>query len=229
MRANIVSRPGRPVFRSVLVTSLALLAWGCATPFRADVTRFQQLPAPAGQSFTIAASDPAHAGGIEFDQYAALIGRELAEEGYVPASSPGTADLVVTLDYGVDQGREKIVSDYDPFWGGYGGFGYGRGFYPGFYGRRYAYGFHDPFLWGGYGGWGGQRVSSYTVYQSALSLTIDRAADNRRLFEGKAEAMSRSRRLPEIVPNLVEAMFAGFPGNSGETVRISIAPEERRN
>jgi len=30
------------------------------------------------------------------------------------------------------------------------------------------------------------------------------------------------------VPNLVEAMFTGFPGNSGETVRISIAPEKKR-
>jgi hypothetical protein len=27
------------------------------------------------------------------------------------------------------------------------------------------------------------------------------------------------------VPNLAEAMFTGFPGNSGETVRISVAPE----
>jgi len=31
------------------------------------------------------------------------------------------------------------------------------------------------------------------------------------------------------VPNLVEAMFTGFPGNSGETVRISVAPEKKRN
>jgi hypothetical protein len=28
------------------------------------------------------------------------------------------------------------------------------------------------------------------------------------------------------VPNLVTAMFTGFPGNSGETVRISVAPED---
>ena len=35
------------------------------------------------------------------------------------------------------------------------------------------------------------------------------------------------RRL-DLVPNLVEAMFTGFPGNSGETVRISVAPEKKR-
>ena len=40
--------------------------------------------------------------------------------------------------------------------------------------------------------------------------------------------MSRSNKLQYLVPNLVEAMFTGFPGNSGETVRITIAPEDRR-
>ena len=35
-------------------------------------------------------------------------------------------------------------------------------------------------------------------------------------------------RLQYLVPNLVEAMFTGFPGNSGETVRISVAPENQR-
>jgi hypothetical protein len=29
------------------------------------------------------------------------------------------------------------------------------------------------------------------------------------------------------VPNLIEAMFTGFPGNSGETVRITVMPPER--
>ena len=49
---------------------LAALA-ACATPFNADVTRFQtQLPAPQGQSFAVVADDPALAGGLEFSQYA---------------------------------------------------------------------------------------------------------------------------------------------------------------
>ena len=43
----------------------------------------------------------------------------------------------------------------------------------------------------------------------------------------KAQALSTSNRLPHLVPNLVEAMFTDFPGNSGETVRISIAPEKK--
>ena len=42
--------------------SAAALALGslaaCATPFRAEVARFQQMPAPQGQSFAIEARDP---------------------------------------------------------------------------------------------------------------------------------------------------------------------------
>ncbi len=69
-------------------------------------------------------------------------------------------------------------------------------------------------------------ASSYTVYTSGIDLKIDRAATGERLFEGEAQAVSTSNRLQYLVPNLVEAMFTDFPGNSGETVRISIAPEK---
>ena len=137
------------------------------------------------------------------------------------------------MDYGVDKGRERVVSSPgfgDPWYGG--GY-YGRGFYrpviiTGRGGRRFVYGYRDPFLWGGFGpGWGYNDVSSYTVYTSGLNLQIDRASDGSRLFEGQAEAQSRDNNLQTIVPNLVEAMFTGFPGNSGERVRITVAPPEK--
>jgi hypothetical protein len=53
-------------------------------------------------------------------------------------------------------------------------------------------------------------------------MKIDNAATGQRLFEGQAQAVSRSNRLQALVPNLVDAMFTDFPGNSGETVRITI-------
>ena len=215
------------VGRAATAAALALTVAACASPFRADVSRFQsQLPAPAGQTFAVVADDPALAGGIEFGQYAEIVTREMAEEGFVPAASPESADLLVRFDYGVDNGRERVRST------GRSAFGYG---YPGYfhpwYGYRrigfyrggpWAYGFYDPFF-DDYGS-----VRSYTVYTSGIDMKIDRAADGQRLFEGKAEAVSRSNDLPYLVPNLVEAMFTGFPGNSGETVRISVAPEDRK-
>ena len=204
----------------------ALALAGCTNTIRADVTRFQQLPVPQGQSFTVQAADPELNASIEFQSYAQLVSNALTAEGYRPAAAPGAADLVVSVDYGVDQGREKVVADYDPFWGSSFGWGPYYGYpYRGYYGRRYIYGFHDPFLFGG--GFGGTSVRSYTVYTGGLEVTIDRAADNLRLFEGRAEAMSRSNNLTYLVPNLIEAMFTDFPGNSGETVRITVAPEKQ--
>ena len=221
-------------FATMFLVPAAILALsGCATPFKADVSRFQELPAPQGQSFSIRAADPANAGGIEFGQYASLVATELQEIGYTPAAPGATADMTVTLGYGVDQGKERtVVYDdpfYDPFWG-YGRFGFGRGYYRPYIvrtprGARYVYGWHDPFLYGsGFGR--GYDVRSFTVYTSGIEMKIENGATGERLFEGKAEAKSRSNRLPYLVPNLVTAMFTGFPGNSGETVRISVAPEE---
>jgi len=204
----------------------------CATPFKADVSRFAtQLPAPQGQSFAIVADNPKLAGGLEFAQYASLVGDRMAKLGYTPVDDPAKATLVVRFDYGVDNGRERVRStgiSGGP-WGPWGG-----GFGPGFYGRgRWGGG------WGGGWGWGGpwrygwydpffdNSIQSYTIYTSGIDVKIDRAADGQRLFEGKAEAVSTSNRLQYVVPNLVEAMFTNFPGNSGETVRITVAPEKK--
>lgn len=199
---------------------VALLALGaCATNFKADVSRFQAMPAPSGQSFAVVAQDPRNEGGLEFSQYARLVSDNLTQLGYQPASSPSNATLVVKLDYGVDKGREKIRSYPTSYGAGW----YNDPFYWGPYRRwgrhGFIYGFNDPFLFGGY-----NDIQSYTVYTSNLDLVIERKADGQRVFEGKAQAVSGSNKLPYLVPNLVEAMFTGFPGNSGETVKITVPP-----
>ncbi len=204
-----------------LLAPLAVLALGaCATPFRADVQRFQALPVPQGQSFAVVSSDPELAGGLEFGQYADMVEAQMVNFGYTLSEDPAAAELIVSMDYDIDDGREKVVTDYDPFYRP--GF-YGRGYYSRY---RYLHGYYDPFLFGGYGfnGYGG--VRSFTVYTAQLDMKIDRAVDGERLFEGTAEAKSRSKNLTYLVPNLVEAMFTNFPGNSGERVRISVAPEK---
>ena len=99
----------------MFLAPLALLALGaCTTPFNAEVSRFQELPAPQGQTFVIRAANPANAGGIEFGQYAALVATELQEVGYVPASGPN-ADMTVVLDYAVDEGKERNIVRRGPF------------------------------------------------------------------------------------------------------------------
>jgi len=214
--------------------ALAGLA-ACASPFRADVERFQsQLPVPAGQTFTVVADDPGLTGGIEFRNYAQLVADHMAHLGYRPVNDPAQADLLVRFDYGVDGGRERVRSTglgyRDPFYSSW--YGYQPVLYRSRYGgtrvayvpsyRPWGWGWNDSFFGGG------RDVYSYTVYTSGIEMKIDDARNGQRLFEGKAQAASTSNRLQYLVPNLVEAMFTNFPGNSGETVRISVAPESQR-
>jgi len=225
---------GRAVKLAFVTLAVGALA-ACASPFRADVQRFQSaLPAPAGQTFTVVADDPSLAGGIEFRNYAQLVADHMAALGYTPVNNPQDAQLLVRFDYGVDNGRERVRSTgfgyRDPFYSWY---NYQPVVYRGRDGApRIAYvRSYSPFGWGY--GWddsffGGRDVYSYTVYTSGVDMKIDDARSGQRLFEGKAEAASMSNRLQYLVPNLVDAMFTGFPGNSGETVRISVAPENQR-
>ncbi len=216
-----------------LAAPVALLSLGaCATGFPAQVSRFQAMPAPQGQSFVIVPVQDEDRGGLEFAQYADLVRRHLEAQGYRAAASRADATFVVQLDYGVDEGRQEVRTD--PFYGPhrYGAFGPGWGwryrpYYSrfGYFGRRYSpfyYGWNDPFWWD-------DGITVRTVYTSFLDLDIRRASDGQALFEGTARARSTTNELPRLVPNLVEAMFTGFPGNSGETVRISVPtpPRER--
>jgi hypothetical protein len=210
---------------------LALLALaGCAQNFNAKVSRFQQMPAAEGQSFSISAADPTLEGGLEFGSYAKLVSGKLTALGFRPAASGEAANLVVQMRYSVDAGREKIRSIpssnfgrcfgyFDPWCGAWGRPYHGRnfGYYPGFY---------DPFLFGP-GGFR-EESESYTVFTSQLEVKIERAGTGERVFEGKAQAQSLNNDLTYLVPNLVEAMFTGFPGNSGETVKITVPPPPKK-
>ncbi len=209
---------------AALFVPLAMLALAaCATPFRADVARFQQMPAPQGQSFTIQAMDPEKAGGLEFATYANLVAGELSERGYAPAATPQDATLVVSMDYSVDEGRERVVTRPSArgYWGG--PFFYSPFYRPLRWRSRFYYGWYDPFFDSGFGY---SDVRSYTLYTSQFDLNIARTVDGEPVFEGRARARSRDDNLTELVPNLIEAMFTDFPGNSGEEVRITVMPRE---
>lgn len=208
---------------------VALLALGaCAQTFDAKVARFAALPPPAqAETFVIQPADQKLQGGLEFQTYARLVAQQLEQFGYRQAASPEAANLLVTLEYSVDNGRERITSTpgfgagFGP-WGGWGGWGR-WGWYDPWWGAGWGPGFG-----GGWGGWGNE-IRSYTVYNSQLRMEINRIQDGQRVFEGTARAASRSDDLPYLVPNLVKAMFTNFPGNSGETVTIRVpAPPRQR-
>lgn len=206
------------------VASVALSA--CATGIPANVTRYSALPIPAGQTFQVVPANGMTAG-LEFGQFGSIVAQQLQARGYRPAASPESADMIVRIGYGVDQGtreysRDPFMEYHSPFHRPYGyGAYYGRPYY-----SRYGYwGARSPF----YYGWDNRywSGSDYVVYKSVLDMNIVRRVDNAPLFEGKAQARSSTDRAGVLVPNLIEAMFTGFPGRNGETVRITVPPAPR--
>ena len=229
------------IHKLAAAAALGLAAIGltaCATGLRTQVSRYQPAAIPAGASFYVVpkqgAPDP------QFHRYASMVSQRLQAQGFRPAGAPQAADVLVRVGYGVDEGKTEYVSDppfygsrygrygygyrdpfFDPFWG----VQYGRPYWSGWSRFPYYYGWDDPFWYGsrygGYGGYGG-RVREYTTYRSYLDMDIVRRADNAPLFEGHAKARSQTDELDALVPNLVQAMFTGFPGKNGETVKITV-------
>ncbi|RST30549.1 DUF4136 domain-containing protein [Sphingomonas ginkgonis] len=201
---------------------------GCVEGLPAKVTRYNALPIPAGQSFFVV-PDRGTRDGLEFQRYAGLVAQNLSAQGFAPAANPQSAQLIVQVGYHVDRGTQRLESDpfpdpfYDPFYRGF----YGRPFYSrfgGYYGgfrSPFYYGWNDPF-------WYGRGVTSYIEYRSELDMAIRSRTTNQPLFDGRAVARSTTDELAVLVPNLVQAMFTGFPGRSGETVRITVPPPGRR-
>ena len=199
---------------------------GCAAPgFKADVSRFQQMPPAQGQSFSIQPAGARLAGSLEFAHYADLVAERLTQQGYVRATDPAAAQLIVSLDYGIDKGTQRVrYSGYarDPFF-------YDPFFYPGYYRGwggwrgRYVMGWYDPWLWGS----GYDDVENYVVFQSQLRMKIEKFGGER-LFEGTARAQSLSNKMTYLIPNLVDALFTGFPGKNGEEIKVTVAPEPKK-
>ena len=259
----------RKLAAAALVGVAALGLSACATGLPTQVSRHQAMPIPQGQTFYIV---PASGGqpSLEFGRYASLVARHLEAKGYRNAGAPQIADMIVKLNYSVDEGETEYTVDpmarsrygysaySDPFYRGYGdpfyrGYrdpfgdpfyrgsrGYRDPFYGSYYGRpyysRYGYGggirspyyfgWDDPYWYAspyaGYGSAYREPIRSYTVYESELEMDIVRRADNAPLFEGNARARSQTDEVGVLVPNLIEAMFTGFPGRSGETVKITV-------
>jgi len=202
----------RQLAAAIALGASAMALSACATSLQTEVSRYQAMPAPQGQTFIVVPGEGrARPGGLEFERYAALVAQQLTARGYRPAIDPKSANMIVQLGYNVNSGETRIVDYGGPYgWGG-------SFFYPRFgrWGSPFYYGWSDPF-------WYGSGIDSYVEYHSELDLHIRAAGTNQPLFDGRSEARSTTNRLDAVLPGLIEALFTGFPGQNGEVVRITI-------
>lgn len=191
---------------------LAALAAGCTmttggggtVSSAAEVTRFHLGQTIARGEIAIEPLDPAQAG-PEFARHAAAIERELGALGWrvVRGNSRSEQVALVRVEQGTRQsfGRRSGLSV-----GIGGGFG-GRG--------------------GGVGGGvsmpvGGVRAGEVIITE--LAVRIQRRSDGTTMWEGRAQAEARAGTpladRANAVDRLAPALFQGFPGESGRTIRV---------
>jgi hypothetical protein len=212
---------------AIMLGAAAVALSACAETINTTVSRYQAMPAPQGQTFAVVPDGRmARNGGLEFERYASLVASQLAARGYRPAADAQSANMVVQFGYGVDHGQVRYISEPypGPFssfgWGFYGSRWHHSRFGWGFGGGLYSWGWDDPFWYGG-------GIDSYVEYHSQVELHIRQAGTNAPLFDGRAQARSMTNRLDILIPSLVDAMFTGFPGRSGEVVKITIPTRQR--
>ncbi|NVJ70790.1 MAG: DUF4136 domain-containing protein [Alphaproteobacteria bacterium] len=197
--------------RTLLIAAFALTLSACSNTFRSDVATFHSLPVPSGEKVSILPMDEAKQDSLEFQQYAAILANHLQLEGYQQAGN-GKPDLIVGFDVMINDGREKLDTR------------------PTLSGPRYAYWgryWHYGYFWEPYDPFphGRTEIVAHTVYTVTLRMEV-RRPDGELLFEGRAETETRSKAVPEVVPLLVEALFAEFPGPSGVTRTVKIDLDE---
>jgi Domain of unknown function (DUF4136) len=188
-----------------LSLAAALMLGGCAASIPSvQVTRFHNSPTLASGAVLIQPPVGGDAQSLEFRAYAAAVARELTRLG-LTESQDKASPYIVTLDVARDS-REELAGR-SPVTIGIGG---------GSFGRSSGISLGTSF------GLGKNRAREVVITRMAVQIRKRDAAAV--IWEGRAETESPAR-APAAQPGLAAdklatALFQGFPGDSGKTVRI---------
>jgi Domain of unknown function (DUF4136) len=188
----------------VAVASGALLSGCAATIPPVEVTRFHSGASISPAAVRIQPLGGGDAQSLEFRSYAAAVGKQLMTLGFsdsADAKSPYVAEVDFSRGTRTDFARRSPVSIGVGGGTGGGGFGIGLGTSIGIGGNK-----------------------SRETIVTKLSVRIKTRADDRALWEGRAQTEAPSR-APAAQPGLAaeklaNALFKGFPGQSGETITV---------
>ncbi len=194
-----------PFKRFVPILAAALLS-GCVVPVGPiEVTRFHapDTAALARGTITIEAAPGADADSLELKSYQSAVAQQLQRMGYAEASA-GAGDQVAQVKF--TRTRMQPERSRSPVSVGLGGS-------TGSYGSGVGLGI-------------GLNLSGPppAMVTTQLSVSIRQRAGGRVLWEGRAmftvSAKSPLADTALAAPKMAEALFRGFPGNSGETIEI---------
>lgn len=194
--------------RGAVIAAAFALA-GCATSDMVssgvDVTRFHLGQNPARGTVSVEPVDAGQANSFEFNRIATAVERELTRLGWQVARGNPRAEQValVRVSQGARQGAPRSSFSIGLGGGGYVGRGVGVGG-----------GVQVPI-----GGWGRN-----TIVTTELGVRLQRRFDATAIWEGRAQLDARGN-TPLASPanaadRLAAALFQGFPGESGRTIRV---------
>ena len=195
--------------RNAILLAAAIAMTGCATApaaFPTEVTRYRADAVPRG---TVSlAPEQGIVDGPEFESYARAVGDALAMQGYTVVPAGANATYIARIGFAADT---RTVRGPAPFT-----LGLGVGTFSG--GRD-----------GGVGvsGGGGIPIGKGKLREdtnATLSVRINARAGDLGVWEGRAQSRSiRTVGAAAAVPiavKLANAMFTGFPGESGRTITV---------
>lgn len=184
----------------------ALVLSGCMTAAPVKVTRFH-LGAQIERATILVEPDAAatNVSGLESGLYADAVRSALAAQGFVAADPGASAPLVArfTLTRAVRETEPARA----PVTIGLGGGGFGGG------------------VGGGANvGFGVGKTRAREAYISELRVQIRRGAASEVIWEGRAQHQADTRspdaQPPVVARKLADALFRGFPGESGRTITV---------
>lgn len=190
---------------SALIGAIIVLA-GCAaqTPM-AEVTRFHLGQPIAHGEIVIEPRDPVQSAGLEYDNYAASIARELKARGFTIAPDLPRSELFAAFE--VQRTTRQTGPTHSAFSVGLGGGTFGSGVGVG----------------GGVSFPVGKKITPEAT-RTQLSVQIKRRSDGSVIWEGRGQLEARND-TPYAAPaaavdKLAVALFKDFPGESGRTITV---------
>jgi hypothetical protein len=205
----------RTIIRTPAILFAALSIAACASTAggggggvdtSAQVTRFHLNQPIARGEISIEPVDPAALGGLEFGLFAAAVERQLVAQGWRVVRGNSRSEQVALVN--VTQGtREQLAArpaaDADAD-GGTGGYRSGVG------------------VGGGVSVPIGGRARDVVVTE--LAVRLQRRSDGTAIWEGRAHTEARAgsplAQPQAAADRLAAALFQGFPGESGRTIRV---------
>lgn len=189
------------------LAAFALALSACASTVDADVTRFHLGQPVARTSIALVAQQAGAAGSLEVRSYADAVAAQLVVLGFQTVDAVAAADLTGFVDF-----RQEVRA------GGSRGSGFSVGIGGGTSGRGVGIGGGVTIPIG--------KAKPNDIAVSTLSLQIKRRADGSVIWEGRvvSESLSSSPAASPgvIAPKLAAALLSGFPGPSGQTVRVKL-------